>query len=156
MKNLVIVSTFLIGLSILSLNLTAKVIVKETESFTISANSSSAIDLNTTQSWTIKYGEESKLIKIEKSITKTGENYLVRNDFFEVCYSNSNKGFGVKKIKKSQSLVNPIINNAVLNNVEMQKQSLLNATKLSEEKVLNYIASFVPYLLNDNYRHILN
>lgn len=156
MKNLVITSAILIILSISFLNVNAKGIVKETESFTISTNDAVELDLNTIQSWTIEYSEASKNINVEKYNTKNGEEYIVRNDFFEVRYTNTNKGFGVKRIKRNQSTIDPMINEAVINYSEMTKQSLLNSNKLSEEKALNYIASFVPYLLNKNYSHLLN
>lgn len=156
MKNLVITTAILIVLSISAVNVNAKGIVKETETFTISTNNAAELDLNTIQSWTIKYSEASNYINIEKHNIKNGEEYIVRNDFFEVRYLNTDKGFGVKKIKRNQSTIDPIINEAVLNYTEMTKQSLLNSNKLSEEKALNYIASFVPFLLNKNYSHLLN
>ncbi|HKK82140.1 MAG TPA: hypothetical protein VJ909_07820, partial [Prolixibacteraceae bacterium] len=85
-----------------------------------------------------------------------GEAYIVRNASFEVRYINTNKGFGVKRINNKHSEVPYEITNAVINQNEMKNQSLLSPKQLSEEKALDYIASFVPFLLNDNYKHILN
>lgn len=148
-------SAILFALSISVCNVNASEIIKETESFTISTNNAIEADLNTNQSWTIEYSEVSKMIKIEKHSIKNGAEYIVRNNFFEVRYINTDKGFGVKKIKSKQRTIDPVINEAVINNKEMKNQALLNSNKLSEEKALTYIASFVPHLLNENYVHIL-
>lgn len=156
MKQLVITTAIFIALSISVLNVNAKGIVKETETFTISTNDAVELNLNTTQSWIIKYSDAGKQINVVKNQIKNGEEYIVRNDFFEVRYTNTNKGFGVRKIKRNQNSIDPIITESVISNNEMVKQSLLNSNKLSEEKALNYIASFVPHLLNKNYTHLLN
>lgn len=156
MKQFVITSAILIVLTISGFNVNAKGIVNETESFTISINETADLNSSKIQNWTIEYSEANKHVDIEKHQIKNGEEYIVRNDFFEIRYTNTNKGFGVKKIKRNQSRIDPVITEAVINNTEMIKQSLLNSNKLSEEKALNYIASFVPYLLNENYTHLLN
>lgn len=131
-------------------------IVKETETFTISTNDNVDLNQNFDKSWTIEYGENNKNIQVFKVTTKKGEEYIVRNQFFEVSYVNTKNGFGVKNVKRAYSTVDPRINNNVINSDEMKNQSLLSSKELSEEKALGYIAGFVPYLLNDNYKHILN
>ena len=142
-------------LSVLFINSSvAKSIVKDIDNFTISKN---AVSMNSIDhSWTIEYSTVNKSFEVIKEETKKGEEYIVRNQFFEVRYVNTNKGFGVRKIKNSQSKVNPLITQNVINSNEMLKQSMLSSSKLNEEKALSYIAGFVPFLLNENYKHLLN
>ena len=150
-----VISIFAI-LSVLMINsAVAKSIVKDTENFTISKNEVSNLN-SMNHSWTIEYGTDNKSFEVIKEETKKGDEYIVRNQFFEVRYVNTDKGFGVRKIKSSQSQVNPLITENVINSTEMTKQSLLSSSKLDEEKALSYIAGFVPFLLNENYKHLLN
>lgn len=150
-----VISIFAI-LSVLMINSAlAKSIVKDTDNFTISTNEVSNMN-SMNHSWTIEYATANKSFEVIKEKTKKGEEYIVRNEFFEVRYVNTNKGFGVRKIKNSQSEVNPLITQNVINSDEMLKQSLLSSSKLNEEKALSYIAGFVPFLLNENYKHLLN
>lgn len=153
MKKLLSIVVILFFASVTITN--AKSIVKDTESFTISTNDNLSQDLNANKSWTVEYpaNKSFEVIKVE---TKKGEEYIVRNEFFEVRYVNSEKGFGARKIKVNQSKVNPLITENVINDDQMLKQSMLSSNKLDEEKALSYIAGFVPYLLNENYKHILN
>lgn len=150
-----VISIFAI-LSVLFVNSAiAKSIVKDTENFTISKNEVSNLP-EVDHSWTIEYATADKSFEVIKEETKKGEEYIVRNQFFEVRYVNTNKGFGVRKIRNNQSEVNPLITENVINRDEMLKQSMLSSTKLNEEKALGYIAGFVPFLLNENYKHLLN
>ena len=154
MKRVLSIVAILIVLSV-SVS-TAKNIVKETETFTISANDHTSVDQSMDKSWTVQYNAVNKGFEVIKMMTKNGEEYIVRNNFFEVRYVNTEKGFGVRRIRNSQSKVDSIITDNVINNDELTKQSLLSSEKLNEEKALSYIAGFVPYLLNENYKHILN
>lgn len=156
MKSFIITSTIVILFAISGLNANAKGIIRETENFTISTNDNLENDNGLQKSWTIAFGEQGKTIEVFKHETKNGEEYLVRNKFFEVRYTNNQKGFGVKKVRNNQIIVDPIINSVVINENEMHRQMLLSSEQLNEEKALNYIASFVPFLLNENYAHLLN
>ncbi|MBN2805359.1 MAG: hypothetical protein JXR22_01770 [Prolixibacteraceae bacterium] len=143
------VLSIIVMLTVLMVNVaTAKSIVKETERFTISANEET--------SWTIEYNAPEKGVEVIKLNTKKGEEYIVRNKFFEVRYVNTEKGFGARSIKASQSTIDPIFTDNVINANELSKQASLSAVKLDEEKALSYIAGFVPFLLNENYKHLLN
>ena len=90
------------------------------------------------------------------SINKKGEEYLVRNEFFEGRYVNTEKGFGVRLVRNADSKVDYTINSLVLNEAMMAQQSLIWSEMLTEQKALEYIADFVPTLLNENYKHLLN
>lgn len=126
----------------------------KTVDFTINANEN--LELNIDKSWTIEYGNTQHSIFIVKELTRAGEEYTVRNKFFEVRYINTPNGFGVRTVKKNQRTVHPQINEKVINEDEMKNQTLLTSSQLSEDKALQYIASFVPFLLNENYKHLLN
>ncbi|MDA3930852.1 MAG: hypothetical protein PF541_18030 [Prolixibacteraceae bacterium] len=152
MKQVILTIVILIACSISS---NARSIVKESETFTIHTNEIAELNLDMNKSWTITYGEANKNIVVYKINTKKGEEYIVRNNFFEVLYCNTKKGFGVKQIRNRQCEVDPILTGYVINNNEMLKQAQMSPKKLSEEKALSYIAGFVPHLLNENYKHLL-
>lgn len=156
MKRIIITNIIAIVMLMVTVQLNAREIVKQTESFIISTSESVEFSKNFERSWTIAYGDDNKQINVYKNTTRNGDEYIVRNKFFEVRYVNAENGFGVKKMKNSQMLVDPLINSAVVSEIQMKQQALLSPNKLDEEKALNYIASFVPFLLNENYTHILN
>ncbi len=134
----------------------AKTTIKATDSYTISYIDEVESVSNSLQTWVIAYSSEDKNIEVFKNTTRNGDEYIVRHEFFEVRYVNSNSGFGVKRVRANQQQVSHVIVDAVLNSDQMKQQQLLWNEKLSEEKVLDYIASFVPHLLNDNYKYLLN
>jgi hypothetical protein len=131
--------------------------IKQTDSFTIVANDDVALNnVPFQKSWTIAYGDAGKNVVVLKRTTKKGEEYLVRNEFFEVRYLNTEKGFGVRLVRNADSKVDYTINSLVLNEAMMAQQSLIWSEMLTEQKALEYIADFVPTLLNENYKHLLN
>jgi hypothetical protein len=154
MKQATIVTSIFFLMVLCALNVNARQVVTTTDSYVISTDNQVDLSANFEKSWVVEYGE--KQISVFKYETKRGEEYIVRNDFFEVRYVNTEKGFGVKEIHGKQAKVAAEINNAVINPLQMQQQALLSQVKLDEEKALNYIASFVPFLLNNNYSHLLN
>lgn len=156
MKQFVLSIAILAIISFTGLSLNAKGIVKQTESFTILTNDAITFESNFDKSWVVEYGDQNKSITIYKRSITDGEEYIVRNNYFEVRYTNTSKGFSAKTVKRSDSKVNQVINQAVINQEQLSQQSLLSSQKLSEEKALGYIAGFVPNLLNEDYKHILN
>jgi len=156
MKQVFSTIAILILLMVANSSVFGKGLIAETESYSIYSTELIASDANFDKSWVVEYGNSNKLITISKRVVNDGEEYIVRNDFFEVRYTNTSKGFSAKMVKKNDSRVNTVINDAVINKDQMEQQSLLSQQKLSEDKAISYIASFVPYLLNDNYKHLLN
>lgn len=156
MKSLIITIATMFLFLITVINSNATGVVKETDSFIINTNDNFEAGNHALKSWTIVYGDQGKKIEVFKDVTKKGEEYIVRNDFFEVRYTNGTNGFGVRKIRNKQMKIDVTINNAVINTDQMQKQSILSPEQLTEDKALNYIASYVPFLLNSNYTHLLN
>ncbi len=81
---------------------------------------------------------------------------MVRNDFFEVCYAITSKGFGAKKVRTSWSTVPRQINSVVLNKEQLKRQEVISPNKVNDETALGLIANFLPDLINDEYTHLLN
>lgn len=139
-----------------SISVKANNVVKTTDSYRIVCNESPVMLNDSSQKWLIEYGDKTKSIEIVKQYTKRGEEYIVHHKFFEVRYVNTSRGFGVRKVKHNQQCVDPLIVKAVISQTQMAQQQVLWNKKLSEEKVLDYIASFVPLLLNEHCTHLLN
>ena len=154
MKQIIITIAILFTMVMVSFQADARQVVISTENYTISTDATINYSSNNEKSWIVAYGE--KQIMVFKHETKKGDEYIVRNNFFEVRYVNTQSGFGVKQIKSKQAKVASEITNVVINPAQMEQQAILSPDKLDEEKALNYIASFVPFLLNDNYSHLLN
>jgi hypothetical protein len=154
MKQTIFATTILLITIVSAFNANARQVVTANENYTISTDASIDLSVNSSKSWVIEYGE--KQIQVYKHETKKGEEYIVRNEYFEVMYVNDSKGFGVREIKNKHAKVAYQINSAVICTKQMEQQEILSPKKLDEEKALNYIASFVPFLLNENYKHILN
>ena len=111
---------------------------------------------NVEKAWNLTYNDSNKPVTVVKRINSDGVYYVVNTEFFEVCYACTSKGFGVGTVKKSWSCVPYEINHVVLNPVELKRQKLITPGKIDDEKALGLIASYLPYLLNDEYTHLLN
>lgn len=106
--------------------------------------------------WTISYDAAKTPVTVVKHKNGEGFDYAVHSEFFEVCYSLSTNGFGVKKMRKSWCKVAPEINKAVINTSEMERQRILTPNKVDDKMALELIASYLPSLLNPAYTHLLN
>ena len=105
--------------------------------------------------WTVSYSEQEKPITITRHSVGNSKEYVVRSEFFEVIYISDNEGFGVKKIYPSLKEVPARITSSVLNKQQMQTQRILTPNKVSDEYALSLIASYLPDLLNDGYKHLI-
>ena len=110
---------------------------------------------NVEKVWTIKYSEDEKPITITLNKHRNSCNYFVRSDFFEVVYSARPNGFGVKCVKKSECAVNPILSRSILIPAEFEKQRVITSDQVSEEIALGLIASYLPDLLREEYKHLI-
>ena len=108
------------------------------------------------EAWTVKYGTGENPVTIVKCNSDNKCEYIVRSKFFAVCYANSNKGFGARTAKGSLNNVPEIINNAVINASQMKNQQIISPQLVDNEKALSLIASYLPDLINDNYKQVLN
>jgi len=120
-------------------------------SFTITAAESSV----NSSVWNLKYSESETGFKITMS-EKTGEKtYTVRSKFFEVAYVLDKNGFGARMIKNNNAQVPSQILDQILNQDALKNQKVISDAQIDNEAVLNLIASYLPDLINDNYKHLL-
>lgn len=108
------------------------------------------------KSWDITYGESKTPVQVLLRETKKGQEYIVRSKYFEVKYVNGSNGFGAKMIYGTESTVSEALNSAVLNKAKVESQKLISSEKLSDDTILDTIASFLPDLINERYNSILN
>ena len=106
--------------------------------------------------WKLTYNGGEKPVTVVKRDLPNGCAYVVNSDFFEVCYASTPKGFGTRTIKRSWSTVPMQISEAVINQNEIKKQQIILPGQVDDETALGLIASFLPHLLNDDYKHLLN
>ena len=108
------------------------------------------------KSWEIVYGESKTPVHVFMKETKKGQEYLVRTKYFEVKYINGSQGFGVKMVNGSESMVSENLNTAVLNQDRINSQKCISGEAIGTDKVLEMIASYLPDLINEQYKTILN
>jgi len=106
--------------------------------------------------WTISYSENEVPVTVVKRKTLEGTEFVVQSEYFAVSYLCNAEGFGVKETRKAWSDVPRKINRAVLNQDEMKNQRIITPNKVSDDKALGLIASYLPDLINDGYTHLLN
>lgn len=108
------------------------------------------------KSWVIAYGESKNPVHVFLKETKKGQEYVVRNSYFEVKYVNGAQGFGVKMLNRSESKVNENLNTSVLNLSGLNNQKQISGEAIGNDKVLEMIASYLPDLINEQYNSILD
>ena len=108
------------------------------------------------QSWNITYGDSNRPVQVLFKETKGGQEYIVRTSYFEVKYVNSDHGFGVRPLKLSEQRVPADLNFKVLNAQQLNSQKIISGNMVSSDQVLEMIADFLPELINDEYKNILN
>jgi len=105
--------------------------------------------------WTLSYIDPQKLVTILFQKEGDKKNFIVRSGFFEVMYVSTISGFGIKEIKNSMREVPSQISSAVLNQEQMRNQKVISTEPVSDEYALGLIASYLPDLLNDGYKHLI-
>ena len=105
--------------------------------------------------WTINYSEQKKPVTIALRKVGNEKQYLVRSQNFEVMYASDNEGFGVRKIHPSLKEIPGKITASVLNKQQMKNQRILTRNEVSDAYALDLIASYLPDLLNDGYKHLI-
>jgi len=120
------------------------------DSFTITAENS----VNSSV-WNLKYSESENGFKITMLEKNGVKEYSVRSKFFEVAYVLDNNGFGARMIKSGDSQVPGQILEQVINQNELKNQKIISDTQIDNATALNLIASYLPDLINDNYKHLL-
>lgn len=110
---------------------------------------------NVEKIWTISYSNGEKPFTVTLLKSNKYPTYVVRSQYFEVVYASDENGFGVKKVNSSERSVNKQITNAVLNSDQLKKQCVLTPNKVTEEYALGLIASYLPDLINNGYKHLI-
>jgi hypothetical protein len=129
---------------------------------TLNSNYKISPDLNFTpttsfqKSWEIAYGEAKTPVHVYMKETKKGKEYIVRTKYFEVKYVNGSNGFGVKMVNSSESTVSETLNTTVLNLKKLESQKFINPNTVTDDHILEMIASYLPDLINEQYNSILN
>jgi hypothetical protein len=108
-----------------------------------------------TNVWNLAYSNSDNHIKIIKSEKKGTTEYIVRGQFLEVRYISSKKGFGARLIKESEAQVPNAIRDNVINMDAVKHQRIISSTPVDDQTALSLIAAYLPELVNNNYKHIL-
>ncbi|MHA7112300.1 hypothetical protein ACRTDU_19405 [Sunxiuqinia elliptica] len=108
------------------------------------------------KSWEITYGESKRPVQVFLKETKKGEEYIIRTNYFEVKYVNSEKGFGARSMRVSELVVPESLNEQVLNQDQLSRQKVITMSQIDRQEALDLIAGFLPELVNDQYKNILN
>ncbi len=106
--------------------------------------------------WKLTYNEGAKPITVSKRIIQDGSVFVVQSDYFEVCYASTPKGFGTRSMKKAWCCVPSELTQVVLNPDEIKKQQVILPNSVDDATALGLIASYLPNILNENYKHLLN
>ena len=105
--------------------------------------------------WNLKYSEAENAIKITMA-EKNGEKmYTVESKFFDVVYIMNKNGFGARMIKGGTARVPAQILEKIINGDALKNQKVISATEVNTATALNLIASYLPDLINVNYKHLL-
>ncbi|HPE75178.1 MAG TPA: hypothetical protein P5210_06375 [Draconibacterium sp.] len=156
MKKSVVLVSFLVCLVLSAGNVFATGFRSEFKEYKIKTVDDIFVGKGVKAIWSISYSNDETPVTVLKRKTSEGIEYVVYSKFFEVSYLSSAKGFGARKIKSSMSNVPQKINRAVINMKELKNQEILTPNKVEDEQALGLIASFLPFLLNEGYTHLLN
>ena len=121
------------------------------DSFTITATENSVNSL----AWNLKYSESENAISITMSEKDGEKEYTVRSKFFEVAYVVNKNGFGARMIKAGKATVPVQILDQIINKDALNNQKIISDGQIDNATALNLIASYLPDLINDNYKHLV-
>jgi hypothetical protein len=155
MKKLNLFSALMVCMFLVS-NVAASGTRSEFKKFEISPVDDLFVGKNIKAIWTLSYSNAETPVTVVKRKTLEGTEYVVHSKYFEVSYLASSNGFGTKMVRNSWSNVPKKINKAVINHEEFLKQEIITPNKVDDERALGLIASYLPFLLNDGYTHLLN
>lgn len=155
MKKLNLLSAIIVCMFLVS-NVLATGNRTEFKKFEISAVDDIFVGKELKAIWQVSYSNSETPVTVVKRKTLEGTEYVVYSKYFEVSYLSSAKGFGTKTVRNSWSNVPEKINKAVINMEEFDKQKIITPNKVNDEYALGLIASYLPFLLNDGYTHLLN
>ncbi len=105
--------------------------------------------------WNLKYSASENGFKITLVENNGEKEFTVRSKFFEVAYVLNKNGFGARMIRPGKAQVPVKILNQIMNTVALEQQKVISDNTISNETALNLIASYMPDLINDNYKQLL-
>ncbi|WP_163716106.1 hypothetical protein [Mangrovibacterium lignilyticum] len=149
-------SLILVALVVVATNSYASSYEAFNDTYRISTEDVAVSSKDVAKCWNIVYGDSSRPVKVFLKQTKNGDEYTVRSSYFEVKYVNGAKGFGVRELRGSEQKVPADLNYKVLNNVNLNSQKIISGAKVADGQVLEMIADFLPELINDEFKTILN
>jgi len=155
-KRNLIVQVMLIVFTLISVNVWAGNEESFNSNYKISPDQNFVPTSDFQKSWEIAYGESKTPVQVFLKETKKGQEYLVRTRYFEVKYVNGSNGFGVKMVDASEKTINEALNTAVLNPKSLSNQKCISIQSIGNDQVLNMIASYLPDVINEQYKSILN
>lgn len=121
------------------------------DSFSITSAESS-VNLSV---WNLKYAESERGFQITMVENNGEKEYIVRSKFFEVAYILNKNGFGARMVKGSKTQVPVQIVEKIINREALNNQKVISDANISNEVALNLIASYLPDLINNSYKHLL-
>ncbi len=156
MKKFETFSLFLVFFFVISYLASAADFQGNSRKYQIKAIEIPDMELSVEKVWNITYDGCETPVTVKKRNLDDGAVYLVSTEYFEVCYSCNQKGFGTGKIKNSWRCIPLEINEAVINSGAVNQQKVITPHPVDDATALDLIASYLPDLLNDQYAHLLN
>ncbi|HBL77436.1 MAG: hypothetical protein A2W90_21290 [Bacteroidetes bacterium GWF2_42_66] len=134
----------------------AKATNLKTDEFQITPIDKPSVEL-ATKEWTLKYKSNNDFeLTIDLMPTKKGYEYVVYSKYFEVSYACCKDGFGAKDVKPAWSKVDSKYKDLVLDPAKLATQKIITSNEVSESEALGLIASYLPDLLKNEYKYLLN
>lgn len=146
----------LVVVTVVATNLYASSLEAFNDTYKISSEEIAVPGKDVAKCWNIVYGESNVPVKVYLNRTKSGDEYTVRTSYFEVKYVNGARGFGVCELKGIEQQVPADLNYKVLNSVSLNNQKIISGSKVADHQVLDLIAGFLPELINEQFKSILN
>jgi len=151
-----LLSVVLVAAAALFTNLYASTTEVFNDSYKVSSEATTVVGKDIAKTWSIVYGDSKRPVTVLLKQSKYGDEYIVRTNYFEVKYVNGAKGFGVKAVNASEQTVPLELNYKVLSSESLNRQKVISGTKLEDGQVIDMIASFLPELINGQFKNILN
>ena len=105
--------------------------------------------------WNLKYPTSENCYKITMLENNREKEFTVRSKFFEVAYVLNKNGFGARMIKSGKGQVPEQILKQILSMEALKQQKVISDPSINDETALKLIASYLPDLINVNYKHLV-
>ena len=145
--SLVFVSFMLLG----QISVLGNVVSVTNDNFSITPAENSV----NSSTWDLKYSQSENAFKITMAENNGEKEFTVRSKFFEVAYILNKNGFGARMIRGNKAQVPVQIVEKIINQEALKNQKVISDANISNETVLNLIASYLPDLINTNYKQLL-